>query len=225
MKDYNVELRKCILKGIAYLTFAVCVLVAYALYFIPHTKTREFQLVASSFGGFGIVLFLSLLFFKRSHNYQRFVHFVVAVSLTMGLIVSAHSVSDPNLVVNALATATLLTLIASSTGSNMKNAKYLGMPLFLGLLVLYGASMVNARVLNCGALEIFLSICFIVLFTAFSIYDAHVYANGKNCRHDCCEEGVFQLFVNFANLAHYLLKMLGHYSLKMIRSMIGLVEA
>ena len=77
----------------------------------------------------------------------------------------------------------------------------MGAPLFLGLLVLIGAGFLNGVVWHAHWLETVCSLVSIVLFTLFSVFDANMFVRKRSCRYDCCEEGVFSLYVNFMNIA------------------------
>ena len=77
----------------------------------------------------------------------------------------------------------------------------MGVPLFLGLIVLLVAGLLNGLVFHAHWLETVCSLVGVALFTAYSVYDANEFVKRRACRHDCCEEGVFSLYQNFANVA------------------------
>lgn len=198
------ELRRCILGGITLLMGVVTVMVSLCVY-VPGldaaTGTPDFRKGAIATAIAGIFMILSLIF-VRSHGYQRFVYLWVGLALTALLVVASHTVSSKAVVVVTLVAAALLTAIAAYAGAAVfEDVSAMGVPLLLGLLVLIGAGMLNGLVFHAHWLETVCSLAGVALFTAFSVYDANEFVKRRSCRHDCCEEGVFSLYLNFANVA------------------------
>ena len=61
------------------------------------------------------------------------------------------------------------------------------------------AELLNAFVFQASAFEVALSTVAIVLFTAFTVYDVDTHSRGY-CRFNCCLEGAFDVWINFANI-------------------------
>ena len=198
------ELRRCILGGITLLMGVVTVLVSLCVY-VPAlaaaTSTHGFLTAAVATAVVGTLLLLSLIF-VQSHGYQRFVFLWVGLAMTSLLVAAAHAVSSKAVVVVTLVAAALLTAIAAyAGGAVLEDTSAMGVPLMLGLLVLLGAGLLNGLVFHAHWLETVCSLVAVALFTAFSVYDANQFVKRRACRHDCCEEGVFSLYQNFANVA------------------------
>ena len=210
MAEAEADLRRCILGGVTLLMGAVTLLVSLCLY-VPGldaaTETPGFRTGAMTTAVAGILLLLSMMF-VRSHGYQRFVYMWVGMAMAALLVVAAHAVSSKAVVVVTLVAAAAITAIAAYAGASMvEDASALGLPLLLGLVVLLCAGLVNGIVLHAHWLETVCSLVAVALFGAFSVYDANVFVKRRNCVYDCCEEGVFSLYQNFANVATSLMRL------------------
>ena len=204
----DADLRRCILGGIAMLAGATTALVAVALY-VPAldrlTGTPGFRTAAAAAGVVALLLMLSRIWLWRSHAYQRVVFGATAFAMALLLVAAAHTVSHKGVAVTCLAAATLLMLVAAGAGAERDLGATLGVPMFVGLLVLLAAGLLNGLVFRAPWLETALSLAGAVLFTAFAVYDANQFVRRRVCLHDCCEEGVFSLYTDFANVAMSLL--------------------
>ena len=203
------DLRRCILGGITVLTLAVSIVVSACVY-VPAanavTSAPAFRTTALALAAVGLLLLLSTIVVS-SHTYQRVVFSVVTLSLTALLVVAAHAVSSQATVVVMLVTAALLTGVAAVVGSKLEDASALGWPLLVGLLVLLCAGLLNGLVFHAHWLETVYSLVAVSLFTVFAVYDSNAFVRRRQCRYSCCEEGVFNLFLDFANIAANLMNL------------------
>lgn len=205
------ELVLCILGGISILMAVVTLLVSVCAY-VPAidavTSTREFQSAVFFSLLASIALLLSTSVFA-SHAYQRFVFCFVVLSMTASLASSTHFVSSKAVVVVSLLTASLLTAAFAYLGVKVEDASFLGPPLVACLVLLILVGLLNSFVLHAHWVETAFSVVAVALFCAFSVYDANRFAKNPVCRHNCCEEGVFSLYLNFANVAMNLMRLSG----------------
>ena len=203
MAASETELRRCILGGTSLLVGLLTAVVALCVY-VPTldavTGTPEFRgaALASSLAAVLLILSMTLV---RSHAYQRLVLLVVGICMAALLVVAAHRVSSKGVVMTTLVAAAILTGLAAYAGSRAQDVSALGPFLLIGLVVLCVAGLLNGLVFHAHWLETVCSTLAVALFTAFSVYDANRFVKLRICRFDCCEEGVFSLYQNFANVA------------------------
>ena len=206
----DAELRRCILGGVSLLVGVVTLLVSLCVYApgpASATSTPGFRAGAMGASVVGLLLLLSTLA-VRSRGYQRFVFLWVGAAMTALLVVAAHAVSSRAVAVITLVAAALMTALASYAGATVvEDASAMGLPLFLGLLVLLGAGLLNGLVFRAHWLETACSLVAVCLFSALSVYDANRFVARRRCAYDCCEEGVFSLYQNFANVAASLMQL------------------
>ena len=205
------KLHACILKGIATLiglaTLAV-VLCTYVPSLARVTSSKVFADAALTASFIGLIGLLGLPVFAPRHATQRAVHGLVTASLMALLVVGSHAAPSRSTAPVALMVASCLILLGMWLGSRVDNLQSWTLPLLLGLFTLLGASLLNTLLLRAGWLETLLSLGGVVLFTLLTMYYVYQYTKTRqSCRFDCCEEGVFAIFINFANMASDLLRL------------------
>ena len=155
-----------------------------------------------------IISLLLIIFGRTTLATQRAVFAFVGLTITFGMIVTAHAVNSVEAVIVCMFSSICMILAASKLGMGMKqDLKDWVTPLFIGLIILVITGFVNALVLDASLLTNILSICLIALFSGFTVYDANQFVRERNCKFDCCEEGVFNIFVDLANIATSTLKL------------------
>ena len=193
------SLRRCILGGITLLTGVVTALVALCVY-VPGlcaaTATSAFGYAALASFVVSLLLELSTSF-VRGHAYQRFVFVVFGLASVAAMVAMAHTLSSRAVVVVALSAAAILTGVAAAAGSRLGDLSAMWPLLAAGAVVVLVACLLNTLVFRARWLETAVSTVCVVLFTAYSVYDANAFVKRRACRHSCCEEGVFSLYENF----------------------------
>ena len=199
--DRDVQIRACIYRGVALLLGASALLVTAAT-FAPglNAAVKEVPFVVSTFAIYGAGVLLSLVTaFVGGAITQKTVFALLFVGLNMLLmIVSAYG--NANAVIASLVTAMLIIAAASYVGGRIGTDTRSWGPLLVGgLLLVLLAELLNAFVFQASAFEVALSTVAIVLFTAFTVYDVDTHSRGY-CRFNCCLEGAFDVWINFANI-------------------------
>lgn len=203
------QLRTCIFRGLSLLVGIVTLIVGACVY-VPFldsaTGTPLFTNVA--IGSMVVAVLLSLLtFFRKSPTLNRSVKLVFLLALTLFLVVVAQSLSSKAVVLVSMVAASVVMGIAAYAGSRMRDASWMRGPLLVGFLVLFLSGLLNIFVFSSNWMETAYSILAIVVFTIASVYETNMFVKHRYCRYDCCEEGVFSLFGNFANIAANLMQL------------------
>lgn len=81
-----------------------------------------------------------------------------------------------------------------------------GKPLFITLIVIIVASLVNYFILQSPMMHIFITAGILLLFSLFTIYDTQNIANGA---YDSPVDAAVSLFINFVNMFTAILQLLG----------------
>lgn len=196
------KLRRCIFGGTAILLGVVTALVAICLY-VPsmHDAVRSPAFLVGTWAA--MLLSLPMMFaslFIDSHAFQRFVHIFVTLAIAALLALVGGHAAHKGVVIVALLSALLIIGAAAAVGDRSGDLSSWGMPLFIGLLVLIAASLLSNIVFRASWLSTGVSLAGVAIFTAFTIYDVNQFTRARSCRYNCCEEGVFSIYTNFANL-------------------------
>lgn len=209
MKEYaRDELHKCILTGLALATGVATALVALSLYVPPiaaATETDAFKNATLGALLAGLLLMVVTMFMSVSHTTQRLVQLFVAAAVTASLVVVAHRVSPPAVVTTLLSSMALLLLAAHVGMVTTRDLSQHGGVLVAAMTILLVATFLNGLVFRVPWLRTGLLIAGIVIFVLAAVWSANVFVQRRICRHDCCEEGVFSIFLDFANVAQNLL--------------------
>lgn len=205
--DGEAKLRRCILGGNALFVGVVTAIVA-AFVYVPaagRVADSDYFQIGSFVGGIvSVVLLLLAVYVFKSHTFQRFVYVFVGLAMTALLIVAAGYTSSKSVVIVSLVAAAVLTGVAALIGANSRSVSYL-YPALVGLGVLFTIGMVMLFFLRAHWFEVSISTVGVALFTALSVYNANEFVKKRRCTHNCCEEGVFSLFLNFVNVASNLI--------------------
>lgn len=212
MKNQNLsdeQLRRCIFQGSTFLVGVVTLIVGLCVYnpFLESaTTTPLFRNVALG----SLLLSLLVLIFTElgnSYTFNKLAKLMVVLAMTMCLVLVAHSLSSKAIAIVSMATAAVIMGISAYAGSRMRDASSMRGPLFVGFFVLLLSGFLNRYIFAANWMETAYSILAIVLFTIASLYETNMFVKHRHCRFDCCEEGVFSLYGNFANIAANLMRL------------------
>lgn len=207
----KMKIRRCILVGINILIGITIAFVALGLYVFPdailHPTTSLIMLILT------IISFIFLLYIiyklitgqVMSKSFLRTHFFITTLLFMLVLATQAHKLESPAFALLCLLVSFVLILIAAEYGfkAQWKDIQSWIMPLAVTTFVILLFSFINIFFLRTKILQIITSILLILLFTAFTVYNANAYTNG-DCLYNCCEEGVFEIYYNFAQIAHSL---------------------
>ena len=199
--DRDVQIRACIYRGVALLLGASALLVTAAT-FAPglNAAVKETPFVVAAFAIYGAGVLLSVASaFVGGAITQKTVFALLFVGLNM-LLMLLSSYATPAAVISSLVTAMTIVAAAAYVGGRIGTDTRSWGPLLVGgLLLVLLAELLNAFVFEATPAEVALSTVAIVLFTAFTVYDVDTRSRGY-CRFNCCVEGAFDVWINFASI-------------------------
>jgi len=199
--DRDVQIRACIYRGVALLLGASALLVTAAT-FAPglNAAVKETPFVVAAFAIYGAGVLLSVASaFVGGAITQKTVFALLFVGLNM-LLMLLSSYATPAAVISSLVTAMTIVAAAAYVGGRIGTDTRSWGPLLVGgLLLVLLAELLNAFVFEATPAEVALSTVAIVLFTAFTVYDVDTRSRGY-CRFNCCAEGAFDVWINFASI-------------------------
>ena len=207
----KMKIRRCILVGISILIGITIVFVALGLYVFPGAILHPVTYLIM-----GILMLISLFFMfyiiyklitgqVMSKSFLRTHFFITTLFFMLLLATQAHNLDSPAFALLCLLVSFVLILIAAEYGfrAQWKDIQSWIMPLVVATFVILLFSFINIFFLKTKILQIITSVLLILLFTAFTVFNANAYTNG-DCLYNCCEEGVFEIYYNFAQIAHSL---------------------
>ncbi len=165
---------------------------------------------------FGVVLWLSARFMTMSATMARvlFISYSVLTGLTMSAIFAVYS---PESITNVFLSCTLMFGLTSIYGAiSKRNLSGVGSFMFMGLLGIIGASVVNIFLAS-DALSFAISIVGVVVFVGLTAYDTQqlremsleLEAGGTVATSNLAIMGALRLYLDFINLFLMLLRLLG----------------
>lgn len=209
-KEEEIEKRKkkvkeCILRGVCIVIGITIMFVALGIHVFPEsTSSNAFAGITFLISVIGFVLLIIRALSTVSHAQQRITFAISGVAAMLLLTIMAHRVTSPSAVLLCLFASLCIIFIATKIGFSLRIDSTWILPLVIITCILLAVALINAFLLRLEVLENVLALLLICILAVWTVFDASLYVNGEVCLHDCCEEGVFNIYQNFIEIAKVL---------------------
>tara|TARA_B100000787_G_C16197393_1_gene301958 strand:+ start:2653 stop:3351 length:699 start_codon:yes stop_codon:yes gene_type:complete len=199
------KVKDCILRGVCIVIGITIMFIALGIYVLPDlTSSSGFAGITGLLSVIGLVLYIISVLGTVSHAQQRITFAILGLASMFALTFAAHRVTSPSAVLLCLFASLCIVLISTKVAFNFGFNSSLILPLVITTAILLVVALTNALILKMEVVENVLALLFICIFAVWTAFDANRYAKGEangECRHDCCEEGVFNIYLNFIEVA------------------------
>lgn len=194
------EIRSCIFRYVAVLiaiATAVVVLATNVGAVRDYAASDEFAaLLLGSMAASLLALLANVV--ARSRGMLRAAYAVTVLAFLMAM-ARVGATSTPHTATVAMVLALAILGVMAAAGSRAADLSAWGAPLAAALLLSIAASLVNVIVLGTGPLETGMQVLSVLIFSVYIAYDVDLFT--KHCTHEyCCEDGVFNLWLDFGNV-------------------------